>query len=89
MLYLIDKIIRFQAGRWLKNVSAQHVWDQLLSCWNDIYLRPSDFVTANVSKQFIARAFKHYAANIDIIVKSALIEVYHSIGIVECYHRSL
>lgn len=27
VLYLIDEPTRFQAGQWLNNVSAQHVWD--------------------------------------------------------------
>ena len=37
----------------------------------------------------MAKRFKQYANNIGIIVKNALVETYHSMGIVEYYHRSL
>ena len=89
VLHLVNEAIRFQIGRWLKNLSAQHIWDQLCLCWIDTYLEPPNLVTADAGKQFIAKKFKHYAANIGIIVKNALVEAYHSIGIVKRYHRSL
>ena len=37
----------------------------------------------------MAKEFKHYAANIGIIVKNAPVEAHYSIGIVERYHRPL
>lgn len=37
----------------------------------------------------MAREFKEYAANIGIILKNALVEAYHSIGMVEHYHEPL
>ena len=39
VLHLVDEATHFQAGRWLKNVSAQHVWDQLRLCWIDTNMR--------------------------------------------------
>ena len=89
VLHLVDEATRFQAGRWLKNVSAQHVWDQLRSCWIDTYLGPPDLVTADAGKQFMAKEFKQYAANMGIIVKNAPVEAHHSIGMVERYHGPL
>ena len=67
VLYLVDEATRFQAGRWLKNISAQHVWDQLRLCWIATYLGPPDLVTADAGKQFMAREFKQYPANMGII----------------------
>ena len=32
VLHLVDEVTQFQAGRWLKNVSAQNVWNQLRLC---------------------------------------------------------
>lgn len=32
VLHLVDETTRFQAGRWLKDISAKHVWDQLRAC---------------------------------------------------------
>ena len=37
----------------------------------------------------MAKEFKQYAANMGIIVKNTPVEAYHSIGIVERYHRPL
>ncbi len=54
ILHLVDEATRFQAGQWLKNISAAHVWDQLRLCWIDIYLGHPDFVTADAGKQFMA-----------------------------------
>ena len=50
VLHLVHEATRFQTGQWLKNVSAQHVWDQLRLCWIDTYLEPPDLVIANVGK---------------------------------------
>ena len=58
ILHLVDELIRFQAGQWLKNVLIQHIWDQLRLCWIDTYFRPPDLITANAGKQFMARKFK-------------------------------
>ena len=89
VLHLVDEATRFQAGRWLKNVFAQNVWNQLCLCWIDTYLGPPDLVTADAGKQFMAKEFKQYAANIGIIVKNAPVEAHHSIGMVEYYHGPL
>ena len=89
VLHLVDEATRFQAGRWLKNVSAQHVWDQLRLCWIDTYLGPPDLVTADAGKQFMAKEFRQYAANMGIIIKNAPVEAHHSIGMVERYHGPL
>lgn len=42
-----------------------------------------------MDKQFIAREFKQYTANMGIIVKNVTVEAYHSIGLVEYYHNLL
>ena len=89
ILHLVDEATRFQAGQWLKNISAAHVWDQLRLCWIDIYLGHPDFVTADAGKQFMAREFKQYIAKMGIIVKNTQVEAHHSIGMVERYHGLL
>ena len=47
VLQLVDEATRFQAGRWLKDISARHVWDQLRACWIDTYLGPPDLISAD------------------------------------------
>lgn len=89
VLHLVDEATRFQTGRWLRDISAKHVWDQLRSCWIDTYLGPPDFITSDAGKQFVAREFKQYAINMGIIVKNVPVEAHHSIGKVERYHEPL
>ena len=86
VLQLVDKALRFQAGRWLKNISAEHVWYQLRLSWINKYLGPPDLVTANAGKQFMAKELKQHAANTGINVKNAPVETHHSISMVERYH---
>lgn len=89
VLHLVDEATAFQAGRWLQNISAKHVWDQLRICWIDSYLGPPDFISADAGTQFMAREFKQYATNMGIIVKNVPVEAHHSIGKVERYHGPL
>jgi hypothetical protein len=79
VLHLVNEVIRFQADRWLKDILAKHVWDQLRACWIDIYLKSSDVITADADKQFVAREFKQYADNMKITIKTILVETHHSI----------
>ena len=89
VLHIVDESTRFQAGRWLENISAKHVWDQLRSCWIDTYLGPPDLITTDAGKQFTSREFKQYAANMGTIIKTVPVEAHHSIGLVERYHGPL
>ncbi len=89
ILHLVNEVIRFQADRWLKDISAKHVWDQLRACWIDIYLRSSDVITADADKQFVAREFKQYADNMKITIKTTFVETDHSIERMKRYHDSL
>ena len=89
VLYLVDEATRFQAGRWLKYISARHVWDQLRTCWIDTYLGPPDIISSDAGKQFTSREFKQYAANMGIVIKNIPVEAHHSIGMVERYHGPL
>ena len=89
ILHIIDNIICFQIGRWLKEIFTKHVWNQLRYCWIDIYFGLFDFIFTDVNKQFAAKKFKQYAANMGIIVKNVFIKIYYSIDLIEYYHESL
>jgi hypothetical protein len=89
ILHLMNEAIRFQANRWLKDISVKHVWDQLRSCWIDIYLRSSDLITTDADKQFVTKKFKQYANNMKIVVKTIFVETHHSIEMMKRYHDSL
>jgi hypothetical protein len=72
ILHVMNETIRFQVDRWLKNITARHVWDSLHVCWIDTYLESLDLITSNANKQFIVRKFKQYAANMSIKVNIVL-----------------
>ncbi len=85
VLHLMNEITRFQVDRWLKNISARHVWDQFRTCWIDTYLRSFDVIITDFDKQFVFREFKKYADNIKIIVKIVSIKAHHSIKMMKRY----
>jgi hypothetical protein len=89
ILHVVNEAIRFQADRWLKNITVRHVWDQLRICWIDIYLESFDLIISDASKQFIVREFKQYAFNMKIRVNIVSIETHHSVDMIERYHDSL
>ena len=89
IFHIVDDVIRFQVERWLREVFAKHVWNQLWYCWIDTYLGPLDFISTDAGKQFAAKEFKQYAANMGIIVKKVSVEAHHSIDLIECYYGPL
>jgi hypothetical protein len=89
ILHVMNETIRFQVDKWLKNITARHVWDQLRICWIDTYLESLDLITSDANKQFIAREFKQYAFNMSVRVNIVSIETHHSIDMIERYHEFL
>jgi len=61
----------------------------LQACWINIYLGPPDIITHDIGKNFISREFKQYATNMGTAIKSALVEAYNLIGIIERYYGPL
>jgi hypothetical protein len=86
LLHIVDEGTRFQAGRWLQNVSAKHTWDVLRTCWIDTYLGPPDLITHDAGKNFVSNEFKQYASVMGVGTKGVPVEAYNSIGMVERYH---
>jgi hypothetical protein len=55
ILHWMNEATRFQMNKWLKEISAKHVWDQLRACWIDIYLRSFNVIIIDANKQFVIR----------------------------------
>jgi hypothetical protein len=89
VLHIIDEATRFNAARWLPNMSAKITWDVLQMAWIDSYNGPPDFITADAGKNFTSREFKHLAASIGSIAITVPVEAHWSIGAVERYHAVL
>ena len=86
VLHIVDEGTRYQAGRWLQNISVKHTWDTLRVCWIDTYLGPPDQITTNTGKNFVSREFKQHANTMGITLKAVLVEAHNLVGIVERYH---
>ncbi len=88
ILHLMNEATRFQTNKWLKNITTQHIWNQLRFCWIDIYFESFDLITSNANKQYIVRQFKQYAINMKIKINIVFIKTHHSINMIERYHES-
>ena len=88
-LHIVDEATRFQAARFLKDVSTAHVWDALRSAWIDTYIGPPDFIIHDAGTQFTSSEFKQNATSMGSTTKCVPIEAHHSIGLVERYHTPL
>jgi hypothetical protein len=86
LLHIVDEGTRFQAGRWLQNVSAKHIWDVLRTCWINTYLGPPDLITYDAGKNFVSNEFKQYVLVIGVSTKEVPVKAHNSIGMVKRYY---
>lgn len=89
VLHIIDEATRYQAARWMKDISAKHTWDLLRLCWIDTYVGPPEYVVHDAGKNFISREFRQNAKGMAISTKSVPVEAHWSIGLVERAHPVL
>ena len=89
VLHVVDEATRFQAARFLKDISTSTVWNTLRNCWMDTYLGPPDFITHDSGTQFTSSDFVQKAKGMSITTKCVPVEAHHSIGRVERYHAPL
>ncbi len=89
VLHIVDEGTRYQAGKWLQNISAKHTWDTLRMCWIDTYLGPPDNIAHDAGTNFISKEFRQYANAMGITLKAVPVEAHNSIGIVERYHATV
>ena len=89
VLHVVDEATSFQAARFLREISANHVWDALRLCWIDAYLGPPDMIIHDAGTQFTSKEFVAKATAMAITTDCVPIEAHHSIGKVERYHAPL
>ncbi|KAI0995382.1 hypothetical protein K3495_g12800 [Podosphaera aphanis] len=89
LLHVVDEATRFQAAKWLRNMSSQHVWNTLQICWIDVYLGPPDMINHDAGRNFVSSEFQQYAKLLAFNTKETTVETANTIGIVERYHKPL
>jgi hypothetical protein len=86
VLHVVDEGTRYQAGKWLQNITAKHTWDVLRMCWIDTYLGPPEQIVTDAGKNFASKEFDQYTTTLGTRIKIVPVEAHNSIGIVERYH---
>lgn len=89
ILHVVDESTRFQAARWVKNMTAQHAWEALRACWIDVYIGPPDMIIYDTGPNFASSEFRQSAISMSIITKEVPVDAHNSIGKVERYHGLL
>ena len=89
VLHIIDEATRYQAARWLQNISAKHTWDILRACWIDTYIGPPEYITHDAGRNFISKEFQQYATAMAISTKAVPVEAHWYVGLVERAHPAL
>lgn len=89
VLHIIDEATRYQAARWLSDISAKHTWDTLRTCWIDTYLGPPGYIIYDSGTTFVSKEFNNYATSMAISTKAVPVEAHWSIGLVEEAHGPL
>ena len=89
ILHVVDETTRFQAARWLSNVSAKHTWDTLQLYWINVYLGTPDYIHHDAGKNFVSKKFYQFTTSMVITTKSVSVKAYWSIKIVKRYYMVL
>ena len=89
LLHIIDEATRYQAARWLQNLSAKHTWDTLRNCWVDTYLGPPGYITHDAGTNFASKEFRQHVASMGITARSVPVEAHWSVGMIERAHPVL
>jgi hypothetical protein len=51
-LHIVDTATSFNAARFLRDITAKHVWESLRLCWIDVYQGPLDWIITDAGTQF-------------------------------------
>ncbi|POS82418.1 hypothetical protein EPUL_005471, partial [Erysiphe pulchra] len=89
VLHVVDEATRFQAARFLPNMTAVTLWETLRLCWIDTYLGPPAIINHDAGTNFASADFQQYNKSLSIETKEVPIEAAQSMGIVERYHMPL
>jgi hypothetical protein len=89
VLHVVDEATAYNAGRFLKDVSAKSTWEALRLCWIDVYQGPPDLIVTDAGNNFRSTEFRQSAKAMSISVKEVPIEAHNSVGKVERYHATL
>ncbi|KAI0996971.1 hypothetical protein K3495_g11210 [Podosphaera aphanis] len=89
ILHVVDEATRFQATKWLKNMSSGHIWNMPQACWIGVYLSPPDIINHDAGTSFTSMEFRQSAESLSITTKEAPVESPNTMGLVERYHKPL
>ena len=86
VLHVVDSATAFNAGKFLREVSARATWEALRICWIDAYQGPPEYIVHDAGRNFASQEFRQNANTLNIEVKEVPVEAHNSVGKVERYH---
>lgn len=87
MIFLVvDWATRYQAARWLLNVTAETVWRAVCFCEIKVHLGRLDVVTHDTGKHFVPKLFQRNAEILQINTTCVSFQAPSSLTFVERYH---
>ncbi len=89
IFHVVDEATRYQAARWLPDVTAEAVRRAMKLCWIDVYVGPPDVIAHDAAKYFLASKFQTYADMMHITTNAIPVESANSMSFVERYHKPL
>lgn len=89
VLHIVDEATRFQAARWLSDMSAKHSFEMLRNSWIDVYTGPPDLIVHDAGTNFESAEFKQSANSMAIRTRCVPVEAHNTISPVERYHAPL
>lgn len=89
VLHVVDSSTRFQAARWLHDMTPKALWEALRACWIDVYTGPPNIVVHDPGSNLDCAEFRINCASMAITAKQVPLEAHNSVGRVERYHTVL
>jgi len=86
VLHIIDRGTRYSVAKFMKNETAQHVWEILIEFWITVFTGYPYIISHDQGPQFTSEYFKVSCSQLGIITKETSTESHNSLGLCERYH---
>ena len=86
VLHIIDRATRYSVAKFLKNVSAEQVWDVIVNSWVIIFTGYPAIINHDQRPQFTAEHFQISCSQMGIVTKETSTQSHDSLGLYERYY---
>ncbi len=86
VLHIIDLGTKYSVAKFMKNESAEHIWEILQNFWFTAFMGYPRVIAHNQGPQFTADNFQISSSPIAIVTKERLTESHNSLSLCERCH---